>query len=153
MSGTNTDIDTSPYRLPAEWEPHQSTWLSYPHAADTWPGGIEKIFNPYNEFIQILSTGETVHINVQDTAAASRVKTALAEAGAVMENIVLHEVPTNDAWCRDHGPCFVVEKATHRKMIVNWGFNSWGEKYPYALDDQVPARVAAIRRLPWLTPC
>lgn len=138
------------YHMPPEWAPHRSTWLSYPHAADTWPGGIENIFAAYHEFIRIISAGETVHINVQDVAAVRRVRNALLQAGAAMENIVLHDVPTNDAWCRDHGPCFVF--ASHEKVIINWGFNSWGGKYPYALDDQVPARAADILGLPLVKP-
>lgn len=148
-----TGKDTSPpYRLPAEWEPHQATWLSYPHAADTWPGGIANILAPYHAFIRAVSTGETVHINVQDKAMAVRVRMALATAGAVMGNVVLHEVPTNDAWCRDHGPCFVFERGTRQKVIINWGFNAWGGKYPYALDDRVPARTAGILGLPLVDP-
>ncbi len=138
------------YTMPPEWVPHEATWLSYPHTADTWPGGIEHIFDAYNEFVRIVSTGEKVHLLVEDSDAAGRIGAALAAAGAVMANIVLHEVPTNDAWCRDHGPCFVF--AAGHKGIVNWGFNAWGGKYPSALDDQVPGYVARYLGLPEVDP-
>lgn len=138
--------------MPPEWAPHKATWLSYPHTVTTWPGGIEKIMVPYHDFIRIISTGETVHIHVQDEPAAVRARDALKAAGAVMENIVLQVVPTNDAWCRDHGPCFVFERGTQKKVIVNWGFNSWGGKYPYALDDQIPAHAARFTGLPAVDP-
>ncbi|HAS81531.1 MAG TPA: agmatine deiminase [Verrucomicrobia bacterium] len=138
------------YTMPPEWVPHEATWLSYPHAAYTWPGGIEHIFDAYNEFVRIVSTGEKVHILLQDKAAVARIGTALTAAGAVMANIVLHDVPTNDAWCRDHGPCFVF--AGGHKGIVNWGFNAWGGKYPYTLDDQVPGYVARYLDVPQVHP-
>jgi agmatine deiminase len=144
--------DATRYRLPAEWVPHRATWLSYPHASDTWPGGIGNIMAPYNEFVRIVSTGEAVHIHVQDAVSSRQVGAALAAAGAVMANIVLHEVPTNDAWCRDHGPCFVFADGTAQKVIINWGFNSWGGKYPFALDAMVPSRVAGLLGIPVVEP-
>ncbi len=147
-------MQTAPrYYFPAEWAPHRATWLSYPHNPKTWPGDrMERILPVYNEFVRIVSTGEAVHINVRDASDARRTVQALAAAGAVMRNIVLHETPTNDAWCRDHGPCFVLDRETGRKTVINWRFNAWGGKYPYALDDRIPERVATLRGLPRVDP-
>jgi agmatine deiminase len=69
-----------------------------------------------------------------------------------MRNIVLHEVPTNDAWCRDHGPCFCMARETAQPVIINWGFNSWGGKYPFDLDDRIPAYDASVLGLPLIEP-
>ncbi len=142
--------ETVSCRLPAEWEPHEATWLSYPHEPTTWPGGIGHIFASYHDFVRVLSTGETVHLLVQDHTAVHRVRAELSVVGAVMERVELHVVPTNDAWCRDHGPCFV--QSGDRQVIVNWGFNAWGGKYPYDLDSQVPVRVAGILKAPLVDP-
>jgi agmatine deiminase len=131
------------YRFPAEWEKHAATWLSYPHNEASWPGKIHTIFPYYHEFIKEVSKGERVHINVQDERMKAEVNTALDKTGARMENISLHLHPTNDAWCRDHGPAFLVRPGTtDRKVIVNWGYNGWGNKYPHDLDDDIPLQVA-----------
>jgi len=140
------------FLMPPEWAPHRSTWLSYPHAASTWPGGIETIFAPYNEFIRVISRGETVHVSVQDRKAALTLEKELAAIGTVMVHVALHVFPTNDAWCRDHGPCFVFDADTGEKVIINWGFNAWGGKYPSLLDDQIPSQAARYLDLPLVEP-
>ncbi len=138
--------------MPPEWVRHDSTWLSYPHTASTSPGGIGKIFAPYNDFIRIISQGETVHIGLQDRKAALALEKSLGAVGAVMDNIVPHVFPTNDAWCRDHGPCFVFDAVSGEKVIVNWGFNAWGGKYPFLLDDLIPSQAARYLDLPLVEP-
>ena len=129
--------------MPAEWEKHEATWLSYPHNEDSWPGKIESIFPSYHLFIKTLTEVETVHINVQDDIMEQNVRNALKEAGAFMVNIEFHRFPTNDAWCRDHGPAFLLNhKVPGLRAIVNWNHNAWGGKYPYDLDTQIPERIA-----------
>jgi len=142
----------SAYHFPAEWERHRATWLSWPHNAETWPGErLARVQSVYSEFIAFLAQGEDVHVCVPDVATATALQHALHEEGVHTERIWLHLFPTNDAWCRDHGPCFVFDEGGH-KCIVNWGFNSWGGKYPYELDDQIPARVAEAQVLRLLEP-
>jgi agmatine deiminase len=141
------------YRFPAEWEKHAATWLSYPHNEASWPGKIHTIFPFYHRFIKELATGERVNINVTDEKMKSRVMTALQDAGVSMENIRLHVLPTNDAWCRDHGPAFVVNRdADHPKAIVNWDYNGWGGKYPAELDTTLPARIGEMFGYPVFHP-
>lgn len=130
------------YYMPAEWAEHKATWLSYPHNEDSWPGKIETIFPSYHLFIKILSEDEQVHINVDDQLVQNRVATALDEIGANMENIFFHVFPTNDAWCRDHGPAFLLNRQNPgQQAIVNWNHNAWGGKYPYELDTQIPLHI------------
>ena len=128
--------------MPAEWAEHKATWLSYPHNVDSWPGKIEAIFPSYHLFIKVLAEAEEVHINVVDEAMRQRVAEELDKIGAKMENIFFHLFPTNDAWCRDHGPAFLLNRQDPTKRaIVNWNHNAWGGKYPYDLDTQIPVRI------------
>ena len=141
------------YWFPAEWEKHHSTWLSYPHNKASWPGKIETIFSFYNDFIRTISRGEMVNINVTDEMMKAEVAGALEKAGVKPGQIRLHIHPTNDAWCRDYGPAFLVNPyADQKKVIVNWDYNAWGNKYPYDLDDQISTRVANYLKLPIYTP-
>ena len=120
------------YYMPAEWAHHKATWLSYPHNEDSWPGKINTIFPSYNLFIKVLSEDEEVHINVNDQVMEDQVHEDLIKIGANMSNIFFHQFPTNDAWCRDHGPAFLLNrKDPSRRAIVNWNHNAWGGKYPY----------------------
>jgi agmatine deiminase len=133
------------YRFPAEWERHAATWLSYPHNETSWPGKIHTIFPFYHAFIKELALGERVNICVTDYEMHDRVLNALAVIGVNMRNINLHILPTNDAWCRDHGPAFLVNSdAAHQKVIVNWKYNGWGGKYPADLDTTVPSRIGKL---------
>ena len=130
------------YYMPAEWAPHQATWLSYPHNEDSWPGKIETIFPSYHIFVKTLAEDEDVHINVDDQRMQDHVETQLCKAGTDMSRIHFHQFPTNDAWCRDHGPAFLLNRQDpSRHAIVNWNHNAWGGKYPYDLDTQIPLHI------------
>jgi agmatine deiminase len=141
------------YHFPAEWEKHESTWLSYPHNEASWPGKIHTIFPYYNRFIQEVSQGERVHIHVTDREMQERVTKEIAAIGANMKNVALHIFPTNDAWCRDHGPAFVIRNTSDKqKAIVSWKYNGWGNKYPAELDNTIPDRIAKLLQLPVFHP-
>ena len=141
------------YHFPAEWENHSSTWLSYPHNETSWPGKIHTIFPFYHAFIKEVSKGERVNINVVDGHMKAHVQEELMKTGVDMNQIRLHIHPTNDAWCRDHGPAFLVNPTGNpKKMIVNWGYNAWGNKYPHELDDQIPMLIANYLKLPYVSP-
>ena len=130
------------YYMPAEWAEHQATWLSYPHNEDSWPGKIETIFPSYHIFIKTLAEAEDVHINVDDQKMQDIVTAALTAVGTDMKRIFFHQFPTNDAWCRDHGPAFLLNRQESGKhAMVNWNHNAWGGKYPYELDTQIPVRI------------
>ena len=131
--------------FPAEWEKHESTWLSYPHNENSWPDKIETIFPSYNQFISEVAKGEKVNINIQDEKTQDLVTSQLQEIGTKMENIHFHQFRTNDAWCRDHGPAFVLK--SNQKAIVNWDYNAWGGKYPCELDNQIPLQIAKYLEL------
>ncbi|MGN6178023.1 MAG: agmatine deiminase family protein [Mucilaginibacter sp.] len=131
------------FSFPAEWAPHTATWLSWPHKEDSWPGKIGLIYNRYAEFIKVVAEGELVRINVKDEQMAAFAKQQLHVVGADMSKIEFYNFPTNDAWCRDHGPAFLINPETKQKVIVDWGYNAWGGKYPpFDLDDVIPTKIA-----------
>ncbi len=136
------------YRMPAEWEPHRATWLSWPHNPDTWPGKMEAILPVYARMVAALARSEPVHINVNDATMEATARRHLREAGA-RGNIRFHHIPTNDAWCRDHGAIFVhasdpaTPTAPPTLAAINWEYNAWGGKYPpYDRDNQVATQMA-----------
>jgi len=139
----------SGFHFPAEWANHTATWLSWPHKEESWPGKIVTIYQPYCEFIKAVSEGELVRINVANEQMAAFAKEQLQQVGADLKRIEFFEFPTNDAWCRDHGPAFLINTNTKQKVIVDWGYNAWGNKYPpYDLDDVIPTKIAQHFNLP-----
>ncbi|MDW7694383.1 agmatine deiminase family protein [Flammeovirgaceae bacterium SG7u.111] len=142
------------YRFPAEWEKHEATWLSFPHNRESFPGKIDAIFPSYYQFIKELTRGEFVRINVTSEAMRRTAMAELEKINAPLDKIQFFHHPTNDAWCRDHGPAFVINPtAENPKAIVNWGHNAWGGKYPpFDLDNEIPMRVAEAFRFPMFEP-
>ena len=129
------------YRMPAEWEPHEATWLSWPHNANSWPGRFEPIPAVWKRLVETLAEHE--HVNV--LAGAGPVMDQARQMVGGIANVSVHDVPTNDAWCRDHGPTFLSSATGAPPALVDWGYNAWGGKYPpFDQDDLVPSRVAEI---------
>jgi agmatine deiminase len=142
------------YRFPAEWEKHTATWLSWIHKEASWPGKLESVYPVYSQFIKIMTAGEIVRINVADEAMKNSAIAHLLAQNVDLSKVEFFMHPTNDAWCRDHGPAFVVNPtAAHKKAVVDWGYNAWGDKYPpYDLDDVIPTRIAEHFGLPLFYP-
>jgi len=142
------------YVFPPEWAPHRATWLSWIHKEESWPGKLHTAYPPYLEFIKALTPAERVCINVSFGPLRDAAQAMLLEAGADLSQIDFFDHLTNDAWCRDHGPAFLInEQAPERKVIVDWGYNAWGDKYPpYDLDDVIPTKVGAALGLPVFHP-
>jgi agmatine deiminase len=142
------------YSFPAEFSNHAATWLSWPHNKDSWPGKIEAIYPVYCEFIKRIAEGEKVNINVTDEAMKETATAMLQRVNADLGNIGFFFHPTNDAWCRDHGPAFLVNpRVEQKKIIVKWNYNAWGGKYPpFDLDNQIPILIAREYGIPVLSP-
>jgi agmatine deiminase len=138
------------YYFPAEFAPHRATWLSWPHKEASWPDKIQTIYPSYSKFVRELSMGEEVCINVKDAAMQASAVGHLELAGVNMDRVHFFFHPTNDAWCRDHGPAFLINPAAEqRKVIVDWNYNAWGNKYPpFELDDVIPTLVGKALNLP-----
>jgi agmatine deiminase len=142
------------YIFPAEFHSHTSTWLSWPHKQASWPGKLESIYPIYARFIKEVAAGELVNINIANEQMKYFVIGQLQQVGCSLQNIRFHYHPTNDAWCRDHGPAFLVNpSAAIKKVIVDWGYNAWGDKYPpYDLDDVIPTLIGKALDIPVFHP-
>lgn len=142
------------YRFPAEWEPQAATWLSWPHNKETWPGKFDPIPGVFTGIVKTLAPYQHVNINVGDDPMADDVRSRLLNAKVDPSQFTLFKIPTNDSWCRDHGPAFVVNLNSPEPLaVVDWGYNAWGGKYPpYDLDDIVPSKIAEMRNLPVFHP-
>ncbi|MDO1445609.1 agmatine deiminase family protein [Rhodocytophaga aerolata] len=142
------------YYFPAEWAKHTATWLSWPHKEASWPGKLETIFSIYSQFIKELTAGEHVCINISDEKMQAFAINHLQQAGVDLKKVSFFRHPTNDAWCRDHGPAFLINpKADSKKVVVDWGYNAWGNKYPpYDLDDIIPTLIAKHYNIPVVHP-
>jgi agmatine deiminase len=141
------------YRFPAEWEPHEATWLTYPYQEASFPGMMDRIYVPYLKFIKEITYSENVRINVPNTFYKDQLLTHIQKCEIDNSKVEIFIHPSDDVWCRDHGPSFVInENSEHKKAIVNWGFNAWGGKYPFENDNHIPLLVAAYYRLPVFSP-
>jgi len=142
------------YSFPAEWTKHRATWLSYPHDDSySWPGTLDRIFPFYNRFIKELSRNEEVCINVRDEALRDKVAGDLQNIEVDLSKIKLLIHPTNDAWCRDHGPAFLLRPGRKDpKAIVSWKYNAWGGKYDHDLDELIPGLVSKYLEVPVFYP-
>ena len=142
------------YHFPAEFAPHEATWLSWPHKEESWPGKIHNIYPAYSQFVKILTLSEKVRINVKDEQMKNFALSHLQLAGVDLSKVEFFFHPTNDAWCRDHGPAFLINPhADIKKVIVDWGYNAWGNKYPpYDLDDVVPTLIGQHFKIPVFNP-
>ena len=143
------------YRMPAEWEPHEATWLAWPHNLDTWPGKFAPVPDIYVQMVHALHQHERVHICANDAESAVAARGLLIKAGVEVSTVQFHEIPTNDTWARDHGPIFLTRFHDGKRelAVTDWIFNSWGKKYgPWGLDDSVPQKIAQLFELPSFEP-
>lgn len=138
------------YRMPAEWEPHVATWLTWPHCEETWPGKLASVFPAYVAAVDALRQGETVHVNVLDEDARETVSTLLGAHGITTgpgSRVHLHVLPTDDEWIRDYGALFVVRD--EGIAATDWLFNAWGEKYDRTeTNNRVPEAMADYLNVP-----
>lgn len=138
--------DSSPksegFRVPAEWEPQEALWLSWPINLKTWPDHFEPIPGKFAEIAAVITRFEKVRINCAG-ARQREARDLLAEAGADLGRVEFFDHPTNDAWCRDHGPIFVKNDQTGEVAVTDWQYNAWGGKYPpFDQDNQIPRLIA-----------
>ena len=124
------------YRMPAEWEPHAATWLSWPQDNDTF-SDLPAVVRSYTAVIAALHRDERVELLVPDRPAEKRVRTLLGSAGIDLSRIRIHRREYADVWFRDYGPTFVVNPGDELPGMVHWRFNAWGGKYPEQAGDTV----------------
>jgi len=130
------------FRMPAEWEPHEATWIGWPHNSSDWPGKIGPIPWVHGEIVRKLAPGELVRILVNSAPHERRARAVLERSGVSPNRVQFFRFPTNRGWTRDFGPCFVRRaRPTPEVAIARFRFNAWA-KYPdWRKDDQIPERV------------
>ncbi|MCA9056092.1 MAG: agmatine deiminase family protein [Planctomycetaceae bacterium] len=148
LGGFARSVQAAPLRLrmPAEWEPHEATWLSWPHNRATWPDAFEGIPETFVEIVRHLAGSELIRINVADAEMEAEVQDLLQMRAVPRDQVRFHHHPTNDCWVRDHGPIYVVRDrdGVRERAVVDWGYNAWGGKYPpFDRDVEIPRRIAA----------
>ncbi len=145
------------YTFPPEWHPHTGTWFSWPRPEGiSFPGKYHTVPENLARIFREIQSRERVHVNVPNENYAHLVRGQLKEHGCPTDNVHFHHIKTNESWCRDHGPAFVLKPKRgggNAAAVVDWGFNAWGGKYPpYDDDDAVPTRVAEALKLPVFHP-
>jgi agmatine deiminase len=128
--------------MPAEWEPHEATWLAWPHEQSDWPGKFPPIPWLYGEIVRWLARVERVRILVADADAEQRVRRVLKKCQVDLNAVDFFHHATNRSWTRDFCPLFVKNKAGE-VAITDWKFNGWAKYGNYQLDDGVPRAIAA----------
>jgi agmatine deiminase len=155
------------FRMPAEWTPHEATWLAFPHNVADWPGRFGPIPWVYGDIIRKVTAGERVELLVNDAGHEARARLVLKKVGADLQRVRFHRFPTNRVWSRDFGPIFVKgtlegspnppatgsggrspPAPTRSLAIARFRFNAWA-KYPdWRRDDKIPERAAKKLKLP-----
>jgi len=131
------------FRIPAEWERHEATWLGWPHNATDWPGKIAAIDWVYGEIVRKIAPGELVHILVSPRQRQARARGILGRAGVNLAQVRFFRFPTNRGWTRDFGPIFVRRRKPRPEVaIVRFRFNAWARYPDWKKDDAIAERTA-----------
>lgn len=136
------------YRMPAEWDPHEATWISWPQPdCNSFPGSYHRVVPTFVKMVEALAGSEIVRINVSSLDQEKAVRKLLCACPP--ERIEFFHIPTDEPWCRDHGPIFVKREKSPQLAVLNFGFNAWGFKLsPFDEDNAVPLAIAKALDLP-----
>ena len=150
-------LDWKHYRMPAEWEFHRGTILTWPHRPAIWRGVHAAVEAVFARLCSELSQVEEVHINVPDQRRREHARGLALRAGAVDAQMFWHENDSDDVWARDHGPIFIVRRDDAPAELaplamLDWDFNAWGGKFASSLDNQIPAKMNRFFDVPRVAP-
>ncbi|MCL4235936.1 MAG: agmatine deiminase family protein [Deltaproteobacteria bacterium] len=159
------------FRMPAEWETHEATWLTWPHDPGTWPGKVDIARQAMARWVREITRvrpgakrrREIVNVIARDDAMRGEIKMTLDDWDIDAAAVKIHVIPNNDVWIRDYGPIFITRDGDPGDglgclAVVDWGFDAWGgkgEKYygeSLGLDNQVSAKIAEIVGVPRFVP-
>ncbi len=144
-----TRLSVKNYRMPAEWELHEATWIGWPHNTTDWPGKMSAIHFVYGEIVRKLSVGEIVRILVNDKSHEAKAKRVLERVGVELSQVEFFRIPTNRGWTRDIGPIFVRHSKSKSDIrITRFQFNAWARYSDWQKDNRVPERLASKLTLP-----
>jgi agmatine deiminase len=137
--------------MPAEWEPHEATWLAWPHNKSDWPGRFAPVPWVYGEIVRKLAAVERVRILVNDAALEKQARVILRKVGAKLDAVDFYHCPTNRVWARDFGPIFVRNRKGE-VSITHWRFNAWAKYDDWQRDARVPAFISKRLKIPAAAP-
>jgi agmatine deiminase len=133
--------------MPAEWEPHEATWIAWPHRRDDWPGKFGPIPWVYAEIVRHLHRSERVRIVVEDTETERRAMKILVKNGVDLTQMDFFPFATDRSWIRDYGPLFVAMPGG-TIGLTNWHFNGWAKYDDWHRDAAVPAQIRKALNMP-----
>ena len=133
--------------MPAEWEPHEATWLAWPHNPEDWPGKFQSIPWLYVEIVRLIAERERVQLIVENAAMQRRGTSMLERAGVNLDQVSFHKWATDRGWMRDSGPIFV-RNSEGGVGLTHWRFNGWAKYSDWHLDEKIPGRVTKLLGLP-----
>jgi agmatine deiminase len=128
------------FRLPAEWSPHEATWIGWPYNKTDWPGKFSPIPYVYAEIVKYISRGEKVRIFVQSKDHKQKAEKVLRDCDVSLTNIEFFIKKTDRGWLRDSGPMFVKEE--NEIVAIDFKFNAWAKYDDYKLDDKIPSFIS-----------
>ena len=134
------------FRMPAEWEPHEATWIAWPHNREDWPGKFAPIAWVYCEIVRHLARSERVRILVRDEDLEQDARGKLKKTGADLNAVEFFRCPTDRVWTRDYCPLFV-KSGAGEVAITDWRFNGWAKYDNWKKDNAVPAALAKRLKL------
>jgi len=143
------------FRMPAEWEPHEGTWLSWPKDPVTWPERVPQVEKIFDQIIKALTPHEKVFLLVDDEQTQEKLENRLKTNGAQINNVLFYQIPTADSWTRDYGPNFLVREKNGKKELAmnHWRFDAWGGKYKELLGDTIiPKELEPQLKIPRFIP-
>lgn len=142
FSATDPTPRSMGFAMPAEWQPHAATWMSWPADDELWFGHLAGVREEFAELVRTIAHFEPVHLLVRDEESEADAAARLGGA-----NVKFHRVPLDDVWMRDNGPIFV-RNGGGEVALINWRFNAWGGKFDWQNDDRVPEYVAGALNVP-----
>ncbi len=128
------------YRIPAEFENHEATWIGWPNNKEDWPGKFQPIPWVYGEIVRYISRGEKVRIIVQSKSHQKKADAVLKSVNAEMSNIEFFKLETDRNWLRDAGPQFV-KNENGETVVIQFKFNAWAKYDNYKLDAKIPKMI------------
>lgn len=137
----------SQYRLPAEWEKHEATWIGWPHNISDWPGKFVPVIWVYCEIVKKISEGEKVRIIVESELHKSKAIRALKDSNADLSSIEFYILKTDRGWTRDSGPIFVKSSVTNEIELIHFKFNAWAKYDNYKKDERLSGFISKKMKL------
>ena len=140
------------FRMPAEWEPQKSVWISWPHNKNDWPGMFEKIPNVVGKIIKYLANHQRIDLLVNTNKSMYEARKQLKTTGCKLSNIKFHKIKTDRLWLRDSGPIFLINKKTRKKIMLNFKFTAWSKYKNFRNDNKINYQISKYLNIKSILP-